>query len=363
MNSATLQNNAPRTQERNLQDTGRSLVVWATCSIFLILLYALAFWREGLGRTLSIFSHGTLLAVAFGSIGSLVGFLFGIPRTLQSGSTASATGPQKATSGDQDSKSAGDYQQAVNTNLEQISDWLTKILVGVGLTQLQNIPQKLMGLAAYFQSGIGGNAPITLTIVLNSMVFGFFAGYLLTRLFLAGAFSGADRAATTALIVREQFAQGLTEAGAYTKAVTTLETTIAEVGPNTSKDVKRSIYEGLLYNNLYVDPPDGFQKAIEYGRTYIQEEPQTPSAKIWAYLAAAYGQQYKWEQEHGKRQAVLDSARQDALESVTNSLKLETKMKGLLRSLWDPNDPAKERSQEDDLEVFYADANFQKLLG
>ena len=357
---STLQNDGQRTQEQNLQDTGRSLTVWATCSILLILFYALAFWREGLGRTLSIFSHGTLIAVAFGSLGSLVGFLFGIPRTLQSTAVPPSSSSQDAT--DQQSAKLEDaYRQAVNTNLEQISDWLTKILVGVGLTQLQNIPRKLMGLAGYFQLGLGGNAPITLAIVLNAMVFGFFAGYLLTRLFLARAFSGADRAAGS-LIVKEQFAQGLTEAGAYTKAVATLETTVADVGPNTSKDVKRTIYEGLLYNNLYVDPPDGFQKAIEYGQTYIVEEPQTPSPRIWAYLAAAYGQQFKWEQDHEKRQVVLDLARKNALDAVAQSLKLEPKMRVLLRSMWDPNDPTKERLQENDLEVFYSDPEFQKLL-
>jgi hypothetical protein len=361
MITTALQGDEPRTQDRNLHDTGRGLVVWGTCSIVLIFLYAVAFWSEGLGRTLSIFSHGSLIAVAFGSLGSLVGFLFGIPRTLQSGSTASRGSSDNTASGDQDHGRPDDYRQEVNTNLEQISDWLTKILVGVGLTQLQNIPHKLMGLASYFQSGVGGNAPVSLVIVLNSMVFGFFAGYLLTRLFLAGAFRGADSVAA-ALIVREQFAQGLTEAGAYSKAATTLETTIADVGPNISKDVKKSIYEGLLYNNLYVNPPDGFQKAIEYGRTYLQEEPQNPSARIYAYLAAAYGQQYKWEHDHDKRQAVLDGARKNALDAVANALKLEPKMKGLLVSLWDPNDPTKERSQEDDLEVFFTDPDFQKLL-
>jgi len=34
-----------------------------------------------------------------------------------------------------------------NTNLEQISDWLTKILVGVGLTQLREIPGQVQRLA------------------------------------------------------------------------------------------------------------------------------------------------------------------------------------------------------------------------
>jgi hypothetical protein len=352
---------APRTLERNLRDTGQGLVIWSMFSILLILLYALAFWSAGFERMISIFTHGSLISVAFGSIGSLMGFLFGIPKTLQSASALNATSQSASQSG-QINGGADDYHQSVNTNLEQISDWLTKILVGVGLTQLQNMPQKLMGLAAYFQSGLGGNAPLTLVIILNSMVLGFFAGYLLTRLFLAGAFVSADRFASADLARKEQFAQGLTEAGAYHKAISTLEAALAEIGPRTSIDVKRDIYEGLLYNYLYVEPPEGFQKAIQYGRTYNEQEPATPSTKIWAYLAAAYGQQYKWEQDHGKNKDVLDSARKNALDAIDRSLKLEPKMKSLLRSMWDPTDPTKERSQEDDLEVFYTDTDFQKLL-
>src|SRR6267154_3005011 len=74
------QTDPPRTLERNLRDTGRGLVTWITCSMFLILFYALAFWSNGFGRIVSIFSHGALIAVAFVSIGSLIGFLFGIPK-------------------------------------------------------------------------------------------------------------------------------------------------------------------------------------------------------------------------------------------------------------------------------------------
>src|SRR6267378_5479414 len=155
-----------RSSDRNLKETTRSLRFWAAGSFLLILLYALAFFREGIGIVISIVSHGTLIAIAFGSVGCLVGFLFGIPRTLQSDSLA----PTNVSGGGKSNAQTSGYRQAVNTNLEQISDWLTKILVGVGLTQLQQIPTKLTGLAAYFQSGLHSNASITLVIVLNAMV-------------------------------------------------------------------------------------------------------------------------------------------------------------------------------------------------
>jgi hypothetical protein len=365
MTTASEQIDVPRTLERNLHDTGQGLITWASCSIALVLFYAIPFVSGGLGKAISVFSHGTMIAVAFGSVGSLVGFLFGIPRTLQSSSSSADATPGAAGQAADRNGQASAYLQTVNTNLEQISDWLTKILVGVGLTQLQRIPQKLIGLANYFQSGLGGNAPITLVIILNSMVFGFFAGYLLTRLFLAGAFSGADKAAAeaTAIIIQKtQFAQGLTEAGAYSQATSTLLATLAKIDSRTPTDVKRNTYEGLVYNYLYANAPDGFQKAIQYGEKYNSEEPSAPSARLWASLAAAYGQQNKWEQDNLKRTEVLDSSRRNALDAVKRAIALEPHMKSYLRTLWDPKDPTKEPSQENDLEVFYGDPAFQEVF-
>jgi tetratricopeptide (TPR) repeat protein len=344
-------------QEQNLKQTGRGLSDWAIGSISLILLYALSFSSEGLAKVVSIFSHGTLIAVAFGSVGSLIGFLFGIPRTLQSEMPMIVRDSDAA----QPSGKDGVYRQAVNTNLEQISDWLTKILVGVGLTQLNQATQKLTRLAGYFQTGLNNSAAITLVVILNSTVFGFFAGYLLTRLFLASAFWTAQR--FESLRGTEQFARGLTEAGAYGKAISTLEEALNQITPDTPKDVERRIYENLVYNYLYEPAPTGFQKAIEYGRAYIEQEPDSPSARIWAYLAAAYGQQYSWEVGHEKRQAVLDTSKRSALESIEKAVKIEPKMKSLLRTMWDPTDPTKEPSEENDLEVFYSDEDFKKLLG
>lgn len=67
-------------------------------------------------------AFGLLLALASVMVGVLVGFLFGIPRALQNAGTGGAE--------------AGWGRYSTNTNLEQISDWLTKILVGVGLVEL-----------------------------------------------------------------------------------------------------------------------------------------------------------------------------------------------------------------------------------
>lgn len=125
---------------------------------------------------------------------------------------------------------------------------------------------------------------------------------------------------------------------------------------------KRTLYERLTYNALYEPPPDGYLRVMHYGEQYIQEEAKNPSARIWANLAAAYGQKYKWDSEHNAAQELLDPSRKRALDAAAKSIELEPQMKGLLRMLWNPNDPTKVGSEEDDLEVFYEDPDFKKLL-
>lgn len=124
--------------------------------------------------------------------GFFVGFLFGIPRVLQAG------GPSANTTGAAPANRL-EYVQMVNTNLEQISDWLTKIIVGVGLVQLKDLPRLLRmaseWVAASFSVGPPAQASISFasSMILYFSIVGFLTGYLTTRLFLAGAFGRADR--------------------------------------------------------------------------------------------------------------------------------------------------------------------------
>ncbi|HKO89906.1 MAG TPA: hypothetical protein VJU61_02065, partial [Polyangiaceae bacterium] len=121
-----------------------------------------------------------LWSLACWTSGALVGFLFGIPRTSQV-DDAHRT-----------------YRQRVNTNLEQISDWLTKIIVGLGLIELQRMPELIWRAGARVAASFGNaqsDVSSGIALVLYFGVVGFFLGYLLTRLYLAGAFSRADREA------------------------------------------------------------------------------------------------------------------------------------------------------------------------
>ena len=147
-------------------------------------------------RTSSI---GILTAGAFAFIGALLGFIFGIPRTVQGASSVVA--------GDANSNSAKSPNTAFlhNTNLEDISDWLTKILVGVSLTQLSSLPESLWGVAGQIAAGWGdgGHTQIlSLATIIYYSTIGFLFAYLWTRLYFRDALAQLDAGAITNMVLR-----------------------------------------------------------------------------------------------------------------------------------------------------------------
>jgi CheY-like chemotaxis protein len=165
----------------------------------------------------TIASLGLLIAGAALLIGGMIGFLFAIPRSLQQGGELSGSSPK-------DSASQTDhFAYQANTNLEQISDWLTKILVGVGLTQMSNILSALSGMATYIAPALGdsaGDHAFVVALVIYFLLCGFFVSYLWTRLNLPGLFLEADTQAKIKRAVseakretEEQVLKTVTEAG------------------------------------------------------------------------------------------------------------------------------------------------------
>jgi membrane protein YqaA with SNARE-associated domain len=102
-------------------------LVWLLIAIGLLSLLIPAYAQKitsGWAAALIVLGAGLFLAGAATVTGSLVGFMFGVPRYRRA---------------DREAQAADQGTTAPNTNLEQISDWLTKIIVGVGLTQIPQI--------------------------------------------------------------------------------------------------------------------------------------------------------------------------------------------------------------------------------
>ncbi|MGJ5068934.1 hypothetical protein [Bradyrhizobium oligotrophicum] len=182
------------------QDWAPGLAAVAVLGFSLVGLYGL---KTGDEVTLVV---SLLLSGACLLVGIFLGFLFGIPRSLQN-DTPQPTEPVRPSEIRQEGQGRR-IEYRANTNLEQISDWLTKILVGVGLTQLSSLPDFFVRIGAYFGKAIGPSerAPqIAIAIVILFVVCGFLIGYLWTRLFLGSELARADLKAVTEQIheVRE----------------------------------------------------------------------------------------------------------------------------------------------------------------
>lgn len=166
------------------------------CGLGVITLFAAT--ASSVPNFLSSASVSLLAAAACAVVGSLLGFLFGIPRSLTvDGETAGSQEESKNNSG---SPNTG-YQ--ANDNLVQISDWLTKILVGVGLTQIGTFPEKLNKLAAFVSPGLSATEPpnvLAMSILIYYPISGFLFSYLWTRLYLGSALRKADMAAIGAFM-------------------------------------------------------------------------------------------------------------------------------------------------------------------
>ncbi len=119
--------------------------------------------------------------------GFLFGFIFGIPKVIAA--TTSGTNPAL-----NEPSQVPSPKLKVNTNLEDISDWLTKVLVGATLTQIVKIPSAISQ-AALFMSANDLNQPVSFNaaLLIYYSALGFLSGYILTRMFFARAFALADQ--------------------------------------------------------------------------------------------------------------------------------------------------------------------------
>ena len=142
---------------------------------------------------LSALNCAMLWAAAWFLAGFLAGFLFGVPKVVGDGAQgAPASGTNQAL------QSTSSFAQRPNTNLEQISDWLTKIIVGLGLVELRRAPDHLKSAATWVAETLstkGTLSPAAISfagsLIVYFSILGFLSGYLLTLLFLAGAFGRA----------------------------------------------------------------------------------------------------------------------------------------------------------------------------
>jgi hypothetical protein len=128
------------------------------------------FLRDSVTGGVSTFVVTSLSALMCLAVGAILGLLFGIPRYSKLNDVESAVAP--------------------NNNLEQISDWLTKMIVGISLVQFDAIADRGKSLALQVDTAMTGCKTGCDNYAMGLAVIGFFAAagflmmYLWARLYL-----------------------------------------------------------------------------------------------------------------------------------------------------------------------------------
>ena len=158
--------------------------VWALILAVGFGLLAIAVFAAQVNGHWRVLASAAMYAGASFAAGTLLGLLFGVPRSLGAdlGSSGALGTPGPVPT------------VGANTNLEQISDWLTKVLVGASLVQFQAIGRGLGRLFRDIGPTLDKESGIAFAgcLVVYYAVTGFFSGWLFARLRLGAAMSTAD---------------------------------------------------------------------------------------------------------------------------------------------------------------------------
>ena len=252
-------------------------------AVLLLLGLALALWGlrsfpqlpySTLGTTLGA---GLLMFFAAFLAGGTFGFIFGIPRTSTSDQADGRSGERKP-------------QQVVNTNLEQISDWLTKALVGAGLVELQSIGAQTFKLAGVLASAFpamepGSGRGAALCLIVLGSAGGFLYTYIETRTFLAILFARSSEIEQSRLKARiinaapqdisrpgVQINEGVKELAAklVQRPFSSLATAEERMAWAKAQFWQRNFKEAAqAYEDVIKERPDDYHTRRDYGRALV----------------------------------------------------------------------------------------------
>lgn len=308
--------------EKDIDHVARTLKQLATFGILGSLLFAIATNATAAGAV-AVFGGALILSWAAALAGGLIGFVFAIPRSRQEQVSV------KVSASDDNQKASRPSDYSANTNLEQISDWLTKILVGIGLVQFDtfwNRGVRILNHLTPLMGNVPAARPATLSLTAYFVLWGFFFAYLATRLWLPKALSRAER--------DEEDQRREVEEERDMRAV-----------------------QSDAYEALYQGAPGGFTRAIDLIEKYHDKPGSLRSGWLWTYLAAAYGQKHKYEKDAGHSDAA-NAVKQKAVTAVEEALRLDPGTKPVLQQIYRGSD-----ENENDLKTLQGDERLDQLLG
>ena len=131
--------------------------------------------RNGTAVDVGVGVAAFLLFVAASAVGAALGFLFGLPRARFTDQLANhdASSSENAAPGS---------HYLANSNLIKVSDWLTTIVIGLGLVNLGSAAPALRTLANALQAPLGG-APYAGAVGVSALMAGCIGGFVLVYVY------------------------------------------------------------------------------------------------------------------------------------------------------------------------------------
>lgn len=331
-----------------------------------------------------VFGSAVVAGAAVAAVSGLLGFLFGVPRAFGGASRnrQASQGPPEANGKDGNDdpssteaagspgRNGGDASSDkgrdswINDNLSEVSDWLTKIVVGVGLVQFTEIVAWLGQIGRGLGEGAGLTAPLAtsfgVTVILLNFGIGFFVAYIFVRTHLTTLFAAAYND------TQQQLRGELTNKIEQVKRAQEREARKSENTENMARGVADYIGgPAAVLADLYRPSPKGFTAALDKTDKLLEQPEFADNPVVWGYRACALGQKYGYERKRGHTPDDLTQTADKAWEAVSRTVDLDPDRKPWLRALWNPNDP-NHIPAENDLTPLYQDpeqrARFQELL-
>jgi hypothetical protein len=324
-------------------------------SLSMILVAVAALWVSQRGDYWTTIGIGTEIVLASGVVGALLGFLFAIPRVLTKDEKDSDSARLKEAEGDPVAR--GRRLLGSNTNLERVSDWLTTMLVGVGLSQLTSINERLVAFRDFLNSALKGcgatccNGCILPTVgpflLILGATLGFLVSYVFTRTSLSRLFfelewdfqNWVPEKAAPAFEEAAHFLSAASENPAFQNLISGSRPSVAEA---------LNIMGNLLYR------PEGYQQVIKLGGE-LSVTAAVQRAEYWFFLAAAFGQKYRAEKEANSPEQ--QSSRDNAIDCARRAVAIDPSYRSRLADLAQPG------NLDDDLVALKDDPDFKKLIG
>lgn len=179
--------------ERMRQQVRSFIVIFMLGNV--LWMFTLAESVDGLRVFMNVLGTVGVLSGASMISGALLGFIFGVPRSVSDPASTPTKTPAGSTATDASAQSTPTPKVRANTNLEQISDWLTKLLVGVGLSKIEDVPSLLKRASHALEPAMsplehGGVVGVAICCAFG--VAGFTWGYFEARTSLMKMFGNAD---------------------------------------------------------------------------------------------------------------------------------------------------------------------------